>query len=77
MSNEKNTPDQQQGYASLAGVVRSADEIENRIKEIKEERQELLQDYIKANDENERDVISLIATEKALTIKELEWFLGV
>jgi len=76
MSSEKKTSEQQQGHAPLAGVVRSADQISKRIEEIKEERQELLQDYLKANDENERDTISVIATEKALTIKELEWVLG-
>lgn len=78
MSKEKQTLEKTKpGNDFLAGVGRSVAEIENRINEIKDERQRLLKNYLKSNDEKERDIISLIATEKALTIKELQWVLGL
>ena len=60
---------------NVLGVVRSFSEIKNRIKELKDEKQECLSDYPTAS-EKEQELIANKVVQIKLRINELEWIIS-
>ncbi len=60
---------------NILGVVRSFSEIQDRIKELTEEKEDCLLDYVTAN-EKEQELIANKVVQIKLRIKELEWIIS-